>query len=388
MENVTGDPQLDIVAQRWPDITLGEAEFVLSQLSCPKRALSLIARSGRPTAAGAMVRTDTGDVFIKRYACSVRDASSILPYHHFVKHLSDRGVRVPMFMAFADNRIVTTGDGCAAEARESTLTIGGAVYEVCPRAEGEDRYISALSWDPPDTVAEAEHLGTFMGRMALAAEGFDEPRSLTPNPFQNRFGLFAAKDFDAALQIWLDERPVVRDYLVATNRPLLHDLRMHRRYVERVCGPYRALSPCWTHGDPHVSNFLWNGDVPVSVFDFGLADRNTALFDLVEALERNTIQFVAIMNGHDDACRADLAVAILHGYNRVISLSSRDLALVADMLPICQSEAALNWIAYYVEGTHRPQDAAWCYETSLMAHTAWFERTDGLRYLEAVRGAV
>ena len=194
----------------------------------------------------------------------------------------------------------------------------------------------------------------------------DAPRPAAPNPFQNRFGLFATADFDAAVKAWLEERPVVRDYLKSTDRHLMQDLDLHRCYVEKVSGPYGALPSCWTHGDPHISNFLWQGDRPSSIFDFGLADRNTALFDLVETLERNTIRFVSIMNGDDDAYCADTAAAIIRGYNGVIPLSSSDLALVADMLPVCQSEAALNWIAYYVEGTHRPQDAAWCYDISLM----------------------
>ena len=202
-----------------------------------------------------------------------------------------------------------------------------------------------------------------------------------------KFGLFAAEDFDVAVKAWLEERPVVRDYLKSTDRHLMQDLDLHRRYVERVSGPYGALPSCWTHGDPHISNFLWQGDRPSSIFDFGLADRNTALFDLVETLERNTIRFVSIMNGDDDAYCADTAAAIIRGYNGVIPLSPSDLALVADMLPVCQSEAELNWIAYYVEGTHRPQDAAWCYDISLMGHTAWFARPSGQRYLDAIRMA-
>lgn len=386
MENVTGDPQLDIVAQRWPDITLAEAADVLSRLRHPLRALELLTRSGRPTAAGAMIRTNEGDVFIKRYALSVRDAASILPYHGFVHYLAKRGISTPTFMPFADD-LGGSAPGGPIWATDSALTIGGAVYEVCAKAEGDDRYIDALSWDPPRTVSEAEQLGAFMARMSMAAEGYDAPRPAAPNPFQNRFGLFAAEDFDVAVKAWLEERPVVRDYLKSTDRHLMQDLDLHRRYVEKVSGPYGALPSCWTHGDPHISNFLWQGDRPSSIFDFGLADRNTALFDLVETLERNTIRFVSIMNGEDDAYCADTAAAIIRGYNGVIPLSSSDLALVADMLPVCQSEAALNWIAYYVEGTHRPQDAAWCYDISLMGHTAWFARPSGQRYLDAIRMA-
>ena len=184
MENVTGDPQLDIVAQRWPDITLAEAADVLSRLRHPLRALELLTRSGRPTAAGVMIRTNEGDVFIKRYALSVRDAASILPYHGFVHHLAKRGISTPTFMPFADD-LGGSAPGGPIWATDSALTIGGAVYEVCAKAEGDDRYIDALSWDPPRTVSEAEQLGAFMARMSMAAEGYDAPRPAAPNPFQN-----------------------------------------------------------------------------------------------------------------------------------------------------------------------------------------------------------
>ncbi|MCI1219112.1 MAG: phosphotransferase [Bifidobacterium sp.] len=398
MKNTTGDPQLDIVGQRWPDVTLEEASRVLSLLLHPLHAQRVLSHSGRPTAAGSMVRTDQGDVFIKRYSRSVREASSVLPYHHFVRHLASRGIATPVFLEFGLDRGHESGHGLDANAvpetcctegcvqtQETTLSTSDALYEVCGRAPGEDRYREALSWDPPHSVPEAEALGEFMARMAQASQGFDEAAA-APNFFQDRFGLFAASDFDQAMQSWLAERPLVVRYLHDTRRNLMRDLRMHRRYVERIAQPYSRLPERWTHGDPHISNFLWRGQAPASVIDFGLAHRNTAIFDLVEALERNTIEFVVIMNGDDEAYHGDLATAILRGYARVLPLCAADLELIADMLPVAQSEAALNWIGYYLVGL-RPQDAAWCYETSLLAHTAWFERASGQRYRDAIRNA-
>ena len=74
MGNPENNAQLDIVQQRWRDITLPEARRVLLALAEPLSASAMISRSARPTAAGAMVATDCGNVYIKRYHASVRDA--------------------------------------------------------------------------------------------------------------------------------------------------------------------------------------------------------------------------------------------------------------------------------------------------------------------------
>ena len=436
MDNPEGNPQLDIVAQRWPDVTLDEAAQVLNSLARPLRAREVIAHSGRPTAAGSLVRTDSGNVFIKRYAHSVRAADGILPYHRFVAHLAAHGIPTPPFLAFDAGKALdrwATAAGARARAtadavgksgvpaagvsvQGTTLTVGDAVYEVCAQASGEDRYVNALSWDPPATLGEAERLGEFVARIALASAGFDQPRSLRPDPFQNRFGLFASEDLDAALDQWLDDRLVVKDWIGRHHRDVHRDINLHRPFVERLAGRYQRLAPQWTHGDPHISNFLWvnDGDAgiggrvhaggahasgtnaggahagyrPVSVFDFGLADRNTALFDLTELIERHAIQYVAIANGDDAACRPDIAAALVRGWNRVRPIGDLERELLPDLLVVCQAEAALNWIAYYVNGTGREEDALWCYDTSCVGHAAWFTRAEGRRFLDALRGTL
>lgn len=121
---------------------------------------------------------------------------------------------------------------------------------------------------------------------------------------------------------------------------------------------------------------------------FGLADRNTALFDLVEAIERNAIQFVQIMDGQTDACRSDVARAIIEGYERLRPLSDVERDVLPWMLPLAQAEASLNWIAYFVDGPMRDEDADWCYDTAFNAHAAWFGTPDGRRFLDDVRRAL
>ena len=79
MDNPENNAQLDIVQQRWRDITLPEARRVLLALAEPLSASAMISRSARPTAAGAMVATDCGNgvAFVDLGAVSRQDAIAI-----------------------------------------------------------------------------------------------------------------------------------------------------------------------------------------------------------------------------------------------------------------------------------------------------------------------
>ncbi len=83
--------------------------------------------------------------------------------------------------------------------------------------------------------------------------------------------------------------------------------------------------------------------------DFGLSDRNPALFDRVEAIELIAIQFFQIMDGQTDACLSDVARAIIEGYVRLRPLSDVERDVLPWMLPLAQAEASLNCIAYFVD---------------------------------------
>ena len=119
MDNPENNAQLDIVQQRWRDITLPEARRVLLALAEPLSASALISCSARPTAAGAMVATDCGNVYIKRYHASVRDACTIHPYQRYVAWLAGHGMNVMPFLPF-DAARHRGADGC-------TFTVGSYV---------------------------------------------------------------------------------------------------------------------------------------------------------------------------------------------------------------------------------------------------------------------
>ena len=60
-----------------------------------------------------------------------------------------------------------------------------------------------------------------------------------------------------------------------------------------------ALPPLWTHNDLHASNLLWSDASDdaqaTAIIDFGLADRTNAVHDLAHAIERNIVEWLALV---------------------------------------------------------------------------------------------
>ena len=63
------------------------------------------------------------------------------------------------------------------------------------------------------------------------------------------------------------------------------------------------LRPLWTHNDLHASNLFWSDAGPdarvTSVIDFGLCDRTNAVNDVANAIERNCVEWLTLMNEPD-----------------------------------------------------------------------------------------
>lgn len=372
MDNVTNDPQLEIVQQRWAPIEFQEAQLVCAKLREPLSVTSVISHSARPMAAGCLVQTDRQAVYIKRYPISLRQADSILPYHRFAEHVRDAGISTPKFLDFMSDKT-------------TILQSEGMIYEVCTLADGEDRYRHAYTWDPPRTAQEAYSLGAFVARLALAAETFDEP-AMPWNVFSSRFTICAHDDVLAAGRCWLDCHQLIAKTLARYGRDFVRDLEGFVQTCQKIHQiGYSDLPTQWTHSDPHISNFMWDVDAPCAVFDFGLADRNTALYDLVMLLERHSIQWLDIMNGHAESVRIDIAQALIDGYTSIRSLSIEERELIPYVLSVSQIEAACTYIAYYVLSGGSAQDILWCYDVGFRGHAQWFMSNSGLAYLNYLR---
>ena len=403
MENESNDPQLDIVAQRWANVDLDEANTVCSLLEEPLKVDCILSHSLRPMAAGSLVRahykddslkeSQSLDVYIKRCSTKVRQASTIRPYHRFAEHLLQDKISTPKYLYFNKNSEFlgleknASGDTCDDTSGDiyvdgTLLVIGDCAYEVTLKAGGEDRYKDAYTWDPPKTCEEAKNLGVVMAKIALASQGFDEPNPKEFNAFQSRFSLCASEDVQKAAEVWLKNRPDLAKFLKEQNRDFIKDIGEFAPTCRKIYDlGYANLKKQWTHGDPHISNFMWEGSAPSAVFDLAMAYKNTAIYDLAMTLERNTIQWVDIANGKEDSYRTDLVEAILQGYSSVRALTDVEKELLPLVLSVSQIEQCVEFVDYYLKSNGSYDFKIWGYDTGFLEHARWYKSCFGERYL-------
>ena len=190
-----------------------------------------------------------------------------------------------------------------------------------------------------------------------------------------------ASDPRRDLPRWLAERPGVRAYLAHSGRRIEDQWAPHLQFAASYADIAPRLPVAWTHGDLHVSNVFWDGNHPSQVIDFGLADRNPAVYDLALAIERNAFEWTRIVDGDEDAVRADVTLALIEGYEEIRPLSPDERRGLVAMMPLVQAEAGLNWIEYQYGATRSLHGADWCLDIFFGEHTRWFTRPSGRDYL-------
>jgi Ser/Thr protein kinase RdoA (MazF antagonist) len=152
------------------------------------------------------------------------------------------------------------------------------------------------------------------------------------------------------------------------------------------------LSPLWTHNDPHASNFLWNGsgaDVRTAVIiDFGLADRTNAVHDLAHAIERNIVEWLALLanpKADEIPVHFDHLAALLEGYESVRPLTETERRTLSPMLALCHAEFALSEADYFLGVLHSREKAQMASRGYLVGHARWFHTRTGSQLLAWLR---
>ena len=362
----------DNVSPDWPALRAEEIVELLQRYASLGTSAQIIWHSPRPLSAAVLVDTGIGTVFVKRHHRTVRSAATLTEEHRFIAHLRARGVPIPAVHADLDG--------------QTALAIGDWVYEVHARADGVDLHRDTVSWSPLKERDQALAAGRMLATLHEAAIGYAAEQRQT-HILVARSELIAATDPIATLRAQLPDRPGLADYLRERDWPA---------ELERMLAPWHtALAPrvkqqpaLWTHNDWHVSNLCWRdgaGETQViAVLDFGLASRTFALFDLATAIERNAIAWLALESG-DGAVHIDMALALIDGYREIQPLTSDDVLLLADLLPLVHLDFALSEVEYFhaVTGTRANADVA--YDTFLLGHAAWFATPPGHALLQAIR---
>ncbi len=366
-----------LVPPDWPPLTLDEVRVLLGQFPALGRPERILTVSPRPFSAAGVFATPSGPVFIKRHHQFVRDREGLLEEHRFLAHLLAHGAPVP--------RVVASAAG------ETAIELGDSLYEVHEIPAGVDLYEEAISWTPFRTVAHAHSAGQALARLHLAARDFAAPPR-KPRPLVASFTIFAAQD------------PIV-----AMARYLAARLSLARHAAVRVCAaqaidlltPFHAelapllpaLGSLWTHNDLHASNLFW-GDRSTdaratAIIDFGLADRTNAVHDLAHAIERNIVEWLALVNdpAHPDdvPIHFDHLEALLDGYESIRPLSLEEAAALAPMTAVCHAEFALSEADYFLGVLHSEEKAVAAYDGWLVGHAQWFLADTGDKLLDALR---
>jgi Ser/Thr protein kinase RdoA (MazF antagonist) len=366
-----------LVEADWPPLGLDEVRELLACFPNCDEPFHILTVSPRPFSAASVVATRVGKVFVKRHHRSARDREGLLEEHRFLAHLNRNRADVP--------RVLEASDG------ETAIEVGDWTFEVHETPAGVDLYRDAISWTPFRSVSHAYSAGQALARLHLASEGFRAPRR-KPRPLVAGFSIFASKDPSAALGRYLACRPSLASD-PATLRHCDEALNLLAPFHRELLPLLPSLHPLWTHNDLHASNLFWSDDTAearaVCVIDFGLADRTNAVHDLSQAIERNVVEWLELMNDpaksdcipvHFDALRA-----LLGGYESVRPLSAAEAAALAPMTALCHAEFALSEANYFRGVLHSNEKARVATEDYLVGHARWFRSSSGSKLLSALR---
>jgi Ser/Thr protein kinase RdoA (MazF antagonist) len=350
---------------------------LLSQFPGCGEPIRILTVSPRPLSAASIVTTNSGRVFIKRHHHAVRDREGLLEEHRFLQHLHAHGARVPRVFA--------------AVSGETAIETGQWTYEVHEVPPGVDIYEQALSWMPFLTAAHARSAGATLARLHIAAEGFDAPRR-KPQPLVASFTIFASKDPAAELDRYLAARPAL------SGSSAIHDdckrgLALLAPFHAQLLPLLPALPPLWTHNDLHASNLLWSDAGPdaqaTAIIDFGLADRTNAVHDLAQAIERNIVGWLDLLQDpehpENTPVHLDHLQALLSGYESVRRLTNEEAAALEPMAALCHAEFALTEADYFCGVLHSEEKTRLATDDYLVGHARWFRSAGGQKLLGALR---
>jgi len=366
-----------LVPPDWPALTLAELDALLANFPAHAGPIQILSRSPRPFSAASVVSTPAGRIFVKRHHRTVRDREALLEEHRFLTHLHAKGAPVP--------RILADRSG------QTAFQLGDSTYELHEAPSATDLYGQAVSWTPFRTAAHARSAGQALARLHLASQGFNAP-ARQPRPLVASFSIFAAPDPYAAMERYLAARPA----LAASPA-----VRVAAKLAVQLLLPFHAqlqpllsdLAPLWTHNDFHASNLLWTGSAAdaraACIIDFGLADRTNAVHDIAHAIERNIVEWLALVRHpnlpNEVPVHLNHLHALLDGYESIRPLTAAEAAALVPMTALCHAEFALSEADYFLGILHSPAQARMAWDGYLLGHARWFRSAGSHRLLEALR---
>ena len=366
-----------LVAPDWAPLKMEEVRVLLGQFPLCGEPLKILRSSPRPFSAASVVATSTGRVFIKRHHRSVREREGLLEEHRFLNYLHAHGAPVPLVFA--------------AVSGVTAIECGEWTYEVHEAPRDVDLYADSLSWTPFRSASHAHSAGQVLARLHHASKGFDAPRR-RPRPLVASFTIFAAENPHAEMKRYFQAREALKENAaVRANAELALDLLASFHAELQPLLP--ALAPLWTHNDLHASNLLWSssGDSAQAsaIIDFGLSDRTNAIHDLAHAIERNIVEWLALVHHPEQPeivpVHYDHLRALLDGYESIRRLTDAEALALAPMAALCHAEFALSETDYFLGVLQSEEKARMAHEGWLVGHARWFHFAAGQKLLDTIR---
>ena len=366
-----------LVEPDWPPLNLSEVRALLKAFPDAGEPLEILSASPRPFSAASVIRTGNEQIFVKRHARGVRDAEGLVEEHRFMEHLRANGIKVP--------HIFKTRSGATA------IESGESTYEVHGIPTGVDAYQDAISWTPFRSIEHARSSGEMLARLHRAAGSFSAPPRKI-RPLVASFTIFASQNATENLDQYLTAHPVLA-HVAHAREDCAVALDLLAPFHDELKPLLPALNPLWTHNDFHASNLFWSDTSPnahaASVIDFGLADRTNAVYDIAQAIERNVVEWLVLMQdparGDEVPVHLDHLWAMLDGYQQVRPLGHAEASALAPMLALSHAEFALTEADYFLGVLQSPEKARIATHDYLVGHAQWFRGPGQRKIIEPLR---
>ncbi|MGN5535617.1 phosphotransferase enzyme family protein [Acinetobacter sp. Lyrl_1] len=364
----------------WAHLTVSELHNLQPYYPCLQGGIQILWCSPRPFSSAAVIEVTQDAVstdkigsrsyFIKRSHRSFRNAQDILQEHAVLQHLASKNIPVATLIA----------SNCGLTA----LEMGDWTYEVYEKAAGFDLYVDQQSWTPFFYTEHAAKVGSLLAKLHVAMQDFPELHGRSARYLVSNQQLLESENIVTAIQQRIQNSPELSRYFA--------DKNLDTVFLERVFQTHRKIkhvlqqaTKIWTHNDLHASNLFWStqsADANITaVIDFGLSDRNSALYDLAITIERNFIDWLALE--HTSQINVDEAglSAFLQAYCAEIH-PQQDFSILPELLKIVHLDFAFSELEYFVGITQNLKHADAAYYDWIVGHVNWFFTEQGQQFTQ------
>ena len=226
--------------------------------------------------------------------------------------------------------------------------------------------------------------GQMLAALHKAAENYPAVQGRSAQQLISNQDLLLSDDIAQAIRQRIRNSPALSAYFA--DQELDQTWLSQLAHVhEKVKTAMQRAPKIWTHNDLHASNLLWseNSDQAEisTVIDFGLSDRNSAIYDLAVTVERNFIDWLALNQTQDIHIDEAGLQAFIQAYAQH-SHSLDELAILPELIKIVHTDFAVSELEYFAGITRNFKHADAAYHDWLIAHTAWFFKPQGQQFCQ------